>query len=207
MRIVPSLIALGIGMALSACAGENVNRSLYSVHQPVVTRDNYTIDVTLDAGGAMSAAEKARVGDWFDALGLGYGDRIAIDYGSGYASGAAKAQVADLAATHGMLLNPTAPVTTGDIAPGSARIVVTRSTASVPGCPDWSDNSETNFKGRTHSNFGCATNSNMAAMIADPEDLVRGRESGDTNVKQASKAIEAYRERKASAGTTTKVQN
>jgi pilus assembly protein CpaD len=47
----------------------------------------------------------------------------------------------------------------------------------------------------TESNFGCATNSNIAAMIANPNDLVLGQEgtiSGDAAT--ASKAIKQYRE-------------
>jgi pilus assembly protein CpaD len=45
------------------------------------------------------------------------------------------------------------------------------------------------------SNYGCATNTNLAAMIADPEDLVRGK-TGDSQVDAAlsGKAIKAYRE-------------
>ena len=44
------------------------------------------------------------------------------------------------------------------------------------------------------SNFGCGVNSNMAAMIANPQDLVSGREgSGVGDSFTASKAVEQYR--------------
>jgi pilus assembly protein CpaD len=44
------------------------------------------------------------------------------------------------------------------------------------------------------SNYGCAVNSNLAAMIANPEDLVHGREGASvTDTVTAARAIEMYR--------------
>ena len=86
-------------------------------------------------------------------------------------------------------------MTEGYVAPGQTRIVLTRSTASVPGCPDWSHTAEANENNSTNPNFGCAINSNIAAMIANPEDLVEGqRGSGETIVTTSTKAIKAYRD-------------
>ena len=45
------------------------------------------------------------------------------------------------------------------------------------------------------SNYGCANNSALAAMVADPMDLVQGREAGAaTDPATAGKAIRIYRE-------------
>ena len=76
------------------------------------------------------------------------------------------------------------------------RVVVTRTTASVPGCPDFSHRSHTDFQARTSANYGCGTNSTLAAMIADPEDLVRGQNADEEDQARASKAIRAYRDKK-----------
>jgi pilus assembly protein CpaD len=73
------------------------------------------------------------------------------------------------------------------------RVIVTRSTASVPSCPDWSTSSDANYNSGNHSNHGCAINSNIAAMIADPEDLVRGRDSRKLDNNSGKKAVDAYR--------------
>jgi pilus assembly protein CpaD len=87
-----------------------------------------------------------------------------------------------------------APVTPGYVNAGMARVIVTRAVASVPGCPDWSTTSETNWRNATSSSFGCAVNGNLAAMVADPEHLVRGAEgTGETIVMSSTKAIETYR--------------
>ena len=69
--------------------------------------------------------------------------------------------------------------------------------ATVPNCPDWSAKSDFNPNNATSSNFGCATNSNIAAMVADPEHLLKGATGqSDTVVMSSTKAIGAYRELK-----------
>ncbi len=170
-----------LAFCLAGCGSLGANTSMYSTNQPVVERTNYAIDVNLDGYSGIGDAERNRVADWFDTLKLGFGDRIALDYGDGSASEATKRQVAALAANHGMILAETAPVTAGYIAAGTARIVVTRSKASVPNCPNWSKPNDSNFNSSNHPNYGCAINGNMAAMVSDPEDLVRGRESTPRN--------------------------
>ena len=84
MRNVKFLTVAVASLTLAGCAGElgTTNTSMYSVHQPVVERTNYAIDLASD-GSSISAAEQTRLGDWFDALRLGYGDRVSVDYGSG----------------------------------------------------------------------------------------------------------------------------
>ena len=85
-------------------------------------------------------------------------------------------------------------MTSGYVQPGAARVVITRSSASVPGCPDWSNASDMNYSNGTYPGYGCAINSNIAAMVADPEDLVNGdKGSGETYVRRSSKAVESYR--------------
>ena len=163
--------------AMGAIGATGKNTSLYSTNQPVVSRNNYVIDVNLDGSYGLASAESKRVSEWFDALKLGFGDRISVDFGDNPANNAAGQEVQRLASQHGMIMSETAPVTAGAVYAGTARIVVTRSTAAVPNCPNWSKSTEANFNSSNHTDYGCATNSNMAAMVADPEDLVRGRES------------------------------
>ena len=107
---------------------------------------------------------------------------------------AAREQVANVAGRYGILVQPGAPVTAGAIQPGSVRVVVSRRRASVPGCPNWSVPSQPNYENRSMSNFGCAVNSSMAAMVADPVDLIHGREgTGVLDTATATKAVQYYR--------------
>lgn len=171
---------------------EPTNRSVDSVNQPVVQRTDYVFDVTADGAGMLSAGEQARLLDWFDAIGLGYGDRVAVARGDYGAAGVADG-IAQLVQRYGLLLADRAPVSAGTATAGSARVVVSRSTAFVPGCPDWKDRWEGDYQGGTSYNYGCATNGNLAAMMADPEDLVRGRDTTtDLRTARSNRAIEAF---------------
>ncbi|AKH42448.1 pilus assembly protein CpaD [Altererythrobacter atlanticus] len=188
-------LAISLGLALSACnsAGGDMNRSLYSTKQPVVERHNYTLDVSAGSGG-VPVQEQRRLAAWFEAMDLGYGDRVAID--GSLSDSAAQEDIAALAGRHGILLSDEAPVTEGYVDPGKIRVVVSRSSAYVPGCPDWSEQYASNLGNRTTSGFGCSINSNMAAMMADPEHLLKGAEAtGDTVVMSSSKAIQTYRDK------------
>lgn len=185
-------IVLALGLALAGCAGGvSSNRSMYSVHQPVVERTDYALDVTTGPAG-LAYGEQARLAGWFDAMGLKYGDRIAIDDPAN--DPATRSTVEALVSRHGLTLAEAAPQTVGYITAGTARVIVTRTRASVPSCPDWSARSDANPGNGLSTNYGCATNTNIAAMVANPEDLIRGeQDTGMTTAATAAKAINAYR--------------
>ena len=191
-RTLAGAIALSLGLSLAACGGMPTNRTLYSVKQPVVERTNYTLDLRSDSGG-LGYAEQQRLDGWFEAMDLRYGDRVAID--DAMMSGATRDIIAELAARRGIMLSDGAPVTTGTVPPGHTRVVLTRSSAHVPGCPDWSAKSDMNYTNGTSPGFGCGVNSNLAAMVANPEDLISGQKgSGETIVATSNKAIDSYRD-------------
>lgn len=180
-----------LGLALAGCGGIPTNRSMYSVHQPVVEKVDYTFDLTT-GGSGLAYGEQGRLAGWFDTIGLKYGDRVYVDDPT--ASPATRSAVEALAARHGILLTDQAPQTAGHVAAGNARVIITRSKASVPGCPDWSVKSDFNPNNGLSSNYGCAVNSNLAAMVADPEDLLHGAQAtGSTVVVTSNKAIDSYR--------------
>lgn len=191
-QTLASALSLSLALALGGCGGMPSNASLESIHQPVVSRTNYTLDIAAGPGG-VSIPEQRRLSGWFEALDLRYGDRISID--DPLKSSATRAALDGVAGRYGIIVGDDAPVTPGFVNPGTVRIVVTRSTATVPGCPDWSAKSETNLKNASSSNYGCATNANLAAMVADPEHLIQGaRSKGATVVMTGTKAIDSYRE-------------
>ncbi|WP_375381171.1 CpaD family pilus assembly protein [uncultured Sphingomonas sp.] len=177
-------------LALAGCTG-TINRSLDSVHQPVVSRADYSFDVGIDGAG-LAPGEAARLSGWMGSLRLGYGDRVSVDDPVG--DPRAHQAVAVEVARYGLLLADTAPVTGAPVAAGTVRVVVSRATARVPNCPDYSRMGGSEFNGNSSSNFGCASNANLAAMVADPTDLVRGEAgSGTTDPATSSRAIDAYR--------------
>lgn len=184
------LLAATAALALAGCGTRN--RGLESIHQPVVQRADYAFDVAAVDGG-LPREEVDRLAGWMASLQLGYGDRISVDANTGSA-GAVRDSVAALAARYGLLLSDEAPVTMNQLAPGTARVTVSRMRASVPGCPDHSRVSGNEFEGNTGSNYGCAVNSNLAAMTARPEDLVRGQPGvPGSDPAVAFKAIDSFR--------------
>jgi pilus assembly protein CpaD len=184
---------LALATALAGCTHDRPTvamRGVSSVNVPVVSRADYVFDAAAP-DGSLGPAEEARHDGWFRSLQLGNGDSIYLD---GPNADGARADVARVASRYGMLINDGAPVTAGGVAPGSVRVVVSRTRASVPNCPNWSVPSQPNLENATMSNFGCGLNSNMAAMVANPEDLVHGREgSGLTDSTTATRAIGVYR--------------
>ena len=186
-----SCLALGVAVALAAvlsgCDTMPSNRLLDSIHQPVVEHRQFQLDLTTGPGG-LGPEDRDRLDRWFDMLGLRYGDQIAID--DPLASLHTRAEVKSAAARYGLLIGPGTPMSQGLVNAGTVRIIVTRSTASVPHCPDLATKSESNFNNATSSNYGCAVNSNLAAMVANPDDLISGVHGQTmTTADTADKAI------------------
>jgi pilus assembly protein CpaD len=193
-RLRPAALLLSLTLAGCTYDGRlspHHNPTVTSVNEPVVERTDYVFDIGSSAGGVAST-ELRRLDAWFQSLGLRYGDRISLDNGYGAIDPASRASVASVAAQYGLLVEAGAPVT-GQVQPGSLRVIVSRASASVPGCPNW-DSAALGANTRTSPNYGCAVNTNIARMIADPNDLVLGR-SGDSSIDAATagKAIKAYR--------------
>jgi len=186
-----ALAALALGLALSGCAGMPTNRSMYSVHEPVVEKANYTFDLSSNEAG-LSYPEQQRLAGWFKEIGLRYGDKLAIN--DPLQSPGTRAAVEAIASKYGMMVDDDVPAT-GPVLAGTARVVVTRSKAAVHGCPDWSAHSDANFANGLSPNFGCGVNSNLAAMVADPDHLIKGDDAtGNTTIMSSNKAISTYRE-------------
>ncbi|WP_241527355.1 CpaD family pilus assembly protein [Sphingomonas turrisvirgatae] len=168
------IVLTGLAASLAACGP--ANRGMESINQPVVQRTDYVFDAASD-GGYLAPSELQRVAGWLASVRLAYGDRVYVDDPNG---SQARAQIAQEAGRYGILLSDPAPVTTGPVQPGTVRVIVSRMKASVPGCPNYTRAGGTEFAASTTSNFGCASNSNLAAMVARPEDLVRGQAGAET---------------------------
>ncbi len=197
------LIASTLAPALlvGACSTGTKNRGLESVHQPVVSRTDLVFDASTNGNG-LADGEAQRLGGWMRSLHLGYGDRVAIDDPNPSVNGV-RDDVQSQISRYGLLLSDDAPITGAPVQPGMVRVVVSRMRAKVPGCPDFSRVSQPEFESNTSSNQGCSINSNIAAMVANPVDLVRGQPGADvTDPASSTKAIDAYRKAPISVGTS-----
>jgi pilus assembly protein CpaD len=199
MNIKHLALFLGASIALTGCTGSNLG--VESARQPVVARTNYVFDLA-NAGSVVDTNDAARLSGWLDSLNVGYGDHISVDTNGAYDTSGAMDVVGSIVARRGLLLDRSAPITSGEIPSGSVRVIVTRMTAEVPGCEKWDQHSQWTFEEKTSENYGCAINQNLAAMVADPEDLVSGRQGDSTiNASASSGIIQANNsKRKASGG-------
>jgi pilus assembly protein CpaD len=83
-----------------------------------------------------------------------------------------------------------APGRRGDLVAVSVR----RYVALLPPCPDWTGLPGVNFNNQPTSNWSCATAVNFGMMLANPADLVRGRDPGLADGERAARSVKAYRE-------------
>lgn len=190
MRSKFALIALGCS-ALAACnTPHHADQGVAATNIPVVTTANYVFEASAP-GGVLAPGSAERLDGWFQGLGIGYGDSVYVD---GPWAPAAREQVAMVAGRYGMMVDQGAPVLAGMVAPDSVRVIVSRRRASVPGCPNWSRPAQPSVENRTMSNFACAVNSNLSAMVADPGDLIHGRDViGPVDPRSATRPVQTYR--------------
>ena len=67
------------------------------------------------------------------------------------------------------------------------------STARAEACGrDWSDNLAYTLDNRTPSNFGCSIQHNIAAMVADPRDLLGPGAMGPVDTARRATVMEHY---------------
>jgi pilus assembly protein CpaD len=83
--------------------------------------------------------------------------------------------------------------TTSGAANNDIRVTYIRYVAEVPPCGDWSTNLSVTSSNTRPPNFGCATQHNIAAMVADPRDLVAPDTSGQADSQRRLTVLEKYR--------------
>lgn len=206
MRTILIAALAAPALMLGGCG--TLNRGVDSIKQPVVSRTDYVFDAQSTMTG-LAPGEADRVAGWLETMKLRYGDQVSVDDPNPYGS-RARAEIAAIVTNYGMRLSDRAPITSAPMAAGMVRVVLSRSTASVPGCPDFTRSGSSEFEGSSTSNFGCASNANLAAMVANPLDLVRGQADTDTTDPITSgRAINNYRKATptGNGGTTTKSES
>ena len=77
---------------------------------------------------------------------------------------------------------------TGD----AVNLIIRRYVVTLPGCPDWSGDRFT-YNNVPTSNWGCANASNLGLMVAEPGDLIHGRDGGPADGEYAATSIGNYR--------------
>ena len=80
-------------------------------------------------------------------------------------------------------------------APAPVRLSYVAITAQTSPCGEWPEDIALNTtQNRNYHNFGCATQRNLAAQIANPNDLLGPRRMTPADADQRGQAMERYRE-------------
>ena len=81
------------------------------------------------------------------------------------------------------------------------RLTYIRYVAEAPPCGNWTQNLTHSANNVLPPNFGCATQHNLAAMVADPRDLVAPDATGQADAQRRLTVLQKYR-----AGEATSAQ-
>ncbi len=215
---LPHALAIGLlSLSVAACSQTTGQQQIVGAVSTDY-RDNYPITIsdslaTLDIPVGM---ETRYLPDGMEDNILGFAaafmrsgsDAFAIVLPAGSANASATAaialQIEDLVIQQGGV--PPAsiqfrsyPGQSGDAAP--VRLAYVRLAATSPACGNWNENLARNPTNGNFANFGCATQHNLAAMVANPLDLLYPRMMTPPDAARRSTAVGAYEAGQATATT------
>jgi pilus assembly protein CpaD len=119
------------------------------------------------------------------------GDSVTILRGPSLADRDRAARLSQVLASRGML---SSVVTDNALAAGELKVVYDRYVVHPPRCPDWSQPNGDKLTNELPSDFGCSSSANLAAMVADPHDLVVGHTMGPIVGDAATRPVARYRD-------------
>jgi pilus assembly protein CpaD len=193
---LPISLLLLAGMLMSLGCGANAPAEA-GWSDPVPLKQNKVEFVTLDHGVQFAARSKTFKAGEAEGLSaflkqnmVSEGDMVTVA-SAGTSTLAAQRQAAivvDLKHRHIRAV----PATDVALAFDGVSVRVGRTVVTAPRCPDWSKPEADNSTNSPSSNFGCATESSLALMIADPADLVRGKPGGPADGAVLARGVEMY---------------
>ena len=189
------LVALALG--LSACSPEVSNWSeSESPKQIEVTMVRESVNVALAAdASAVLAADAERLGQVVSASEAPDLLHVTLYPLSETGSSGMDAVTAVLRRNGVQASNISRSTAPGEGA-GDVQVVMDRYVAIAPNCPDWTRANIADNTNANSSNFGCATSNNLMLMVADPRDLLVGRDMGPASGATAAGGVQRYREGK-----------
>ena len=199
-RILSLLLVIFSAGLLTACADSNGHWS------DAETRKRSTVEMVrlshplyfAEGSTELSAAQKQSLQTFFRDINVGYGDSLSMDVPLDHAGHVSDidqkrhASIAEYLKKRGLMLSAEFTPYGIALAPGNARLVVSRYTVELPKCPDWRQDSSPNYANATTSNFGCAHATNLGLMVANPKDLVVGQTYDGPHAAVAAKAVNKY---------------
>lgn len=208
-RFKTKLLACGVALFLAGCSGEDFPMIVdqaehdYRVRHPLTVESGTAVTwISFSADtAALGAGDISKLGRYFASyIAAGHGKIKASVSRHNISNNVAVERVRALqavAAQEGIKAREIefeiVPALTAVDGPVAAKLGYLRYVAGLPTCPDWSKDAIYSSSNTNHSNFGCATQSNLGAMIVDPSDLVRMRPMAPSDAEIGDSAIRILR--------------
>jgi pilus assembly protein CpaD len=210
-RLALAAVIIGTSSVLAGCGSmnkDNMSTSAipddYRTRHPIMLSEvEHTLDVPIASGDRkLTSGLRDSIGGFANEYLSSSSGTIQIMTPQGSAnSGAAsvmRKQIREVLATRGIKANRIIETTYqaqagGDAAP--IRLSYVSMTAMTNPCGEWPEDLTNNTSAnKNYQNFGCATQSNLAAQIANPMDLMTPRAMAPIDATRRSTVIGLYRE-------------
>jgi pilus assembly protein CpaD len=191
-------VMVAVPLLLGACSpypdSQNMHWSMPEARKEIqVDWVELTQPVGFKPGDAqLSDEQKAQLVAFLEQSRFAYGDKLFVSAGRSALEGQRRSTVAAFLQSVGYA--PSQMADNGQS--GDVTVVIGRYVATPPACPDWRKPADTDRGNTSLSNLGCATASNLADMVANPGDLVRGRQPGPLDGEASALGIQRYRQGK-----------
>jgi pilus assembly protein CpaD len=201
------LASVAAAALLSGCAGawNGADDALTIAEEHPITVDSQVVTLTLDAReGELTAVDRARVRAFANSyLAGGHGPiSVSAPASSGRQDSAAEARKAlnDAGVSYENISGAGyIPAEGGN---GGVILSYTRYVATPSACGVWEGMKARDYANKRSPNFGCATQNNIAAMIADPRDLVQPADESPADATARIRGITSYRQGEKTASET-----
>ncbi len=191
-----SLTALTL---LSACAATNNgfrdNAGSEPIHKASVAFEERSHPISF-VNGKLNVNEAASLQAFAAASGLTYADRLTLRISEPNMAADYRQAVNTVLGRFGLSVGNVE--SSPGISPKAAMLTVSRATVTLPECGVHKGPNSFNFNNENMANYGCATRSNLAAMAANPADLINGNTLDGQSADVTAKPIDNFGKRKAS---------
>jgi pilus assembly protein CpaD len=205
----PLLVAASLAVAiLSGCAGPRDQLTTGGIpddyrerHPIVVTEAEQTVDIPVaSTDRRLTIAQRELIrGFATNYVSRASGPVYILSPEGSPNAGAARAlrsQVRAELASRGIASNKiinTSYAATGLLDAAPLRLSFTGTTAVTTQCGQWPKDITADFTNQNYYNFGCASQNNLAAQVANPEDFVAPRGMTPIDAERRNQAIQEYR--------------
>ena len=185
-------VAAALMLAAAACNPIAEYTETEAPKRLVLDGTTVQVDLRFPPGSSGLAAPEAARLRGLASTQIAPSDRVLVAAGGSPALAAARiGRISTELLRYGIVANP---MQIAGIAPDRAVVEAVRHQVTLPPCPNWSKwpAGAGDFTNTTHSNFGCASATNLGRMVASPTDLASGQRLGPAAAMPAAAAVTRY---------------